>query len=77
MLLLVTMGTYPTCATTLVNFLVVNKRFLYNAIIGRSTLAALHAVSSIYDLTLKFPTPMGLGMSKETRELPRAATIPT
>lgn len=58
------MGTYPACATTLVNFLVVNKWSSYNAIIGRSTLVALHAISSIYHLTLKFFTPMGLGVVK-------------
>lgn len=59
-----TKGDHPTSATTLVEFLVVDKPSTYNAIIGRSMLAALRAVSSIYHLAIKFPTPKGTGVVK-------------
>lgn len=58
------MRTHPTSATTLIDFLVVNKRSLYNVIIGPSTLVPLHVVFSIYHLTLKFPTFLGLSVVK-------------
>lgn len=67
-LLPVTIGTYPTSATTLIDFLVVNKRYSYNAIIEFTTLDALHVVSAIYYLTLKFPTPMRWRVVKGDQE---------
>lgn len=70
-LLLITMGTYLTSGTTLVDFLVANKRSTYNAIIGCSTLVAPHAITSIYRLTLKFPTPMVLGVVKRDQRVAR------
>ena len=34
----------------------------YNIILGRPTLVAMRAVTSIYQLFLKFPTPRGVGV---------------
>lgn len=58
------MGQHPTSATTLVDFLVVDKPLTYNSIIGRTTLGAIQAVSSIYHLKLKFLTPHCVGEEK-------------
>lgn len=76
-LLPVTMGTYPTSATTLVDFLVVNKQSSYNIIIGHSNMSALHTVSYIYHLTLKFPTPMGLRVVKGDQGVARGCYYST
>ena len=42
--------------------MVVKGRSSYNAILGRPTLVAMRAVTSIYHLCLKFPTPGGVGV---------------
>ena len=44
------------------NFMVVKGGSSYNAILGRPTLVAMRAVTSIYHLCLKFPTPRGVGV---------------
>ena len=43
------------------NFLVVDCLSSYNAIIGRPTLNSWKAVTSIYHLSIKFPTEHGVG----------------
>ena len=47
---------YPQQITKNVNFLVVDCSSSNNAIIGRSTLNSWKAVTSIYHLSVKFPT---------------------
>ena len=42
--------------------MVIKGRSSYNAILGRPTLVAMKAVTSIYHLCLKFPTPGGVGV---------------
>ena len=42
--------------------MVVKGKSSYNAILGRSTLVSMKAVTSIYHLCLKFPTPRGVGV---------------
>ena len=42
--------------------MVVKGRSSYNAILGRPTLVAMKAITSIYHLCLKFPTPGGVGV---------------
>ncbi|GMN57046.1 hypothetical protein TIFTF001_026149 [Ficus carica] len=53
--LLITIGDGPEKATRIVEFLVIDKPSVYNAILGRPTLNALKAVVSTYHLALKFP----------------------
>ena len=54
--LLVVVGAYSQQVTRNVNFLVVDCSSSYNVIIGRPTLNSLKAVTSIYHLSVKFPT---------------------
>ncbi|XP_023899215.1 uncharacterized protein LOC112011053 [Quercus suber] len=54
--LLTVAGAYPQQITKEVNFLVVDCLPSYNAIIGRPTLNSWKTVTSIYHLSVKFPT---------------------
>ena len=47
--------------TVLTNILVVDASSVINGIIGRPLLKALKAATSIYHLTMKFPTAEGTG----------------
>ncbi|GMN28351.1 hypothetical protein TIFTF001_051655 [Ficus carica] len=58
----VTMGEDLAQITRMVNFLVVDRPSVYNAIIGRPTLNAMRAVTSTYHLMMKFPTENGIGV---------------
>ena len=58
--LVISFGEEPKRSTAMFNFMVVKGRSSYNAIIGRPTLVALKAVTSIYHLCLKFPPPCGI-----------------
>ena len=60
--LAVSFGEEPMKSTTISNFMVVKGRSSYNVILGRPTLVAMRAVTSIYHLCLKFPTPGGVGV---------------
>ena len=53
-------GSYPQQITKEVNFLVVDCSSSYNVIIGRPTLNNWKAVTSIYRLSVKFPTGYGI-----------------
>ena len=57
----VVVGAHPQQVTRNVNFLVVDCSSFYNAIIGRPTLNSWKAVTSIYHLSIKFPTEYGVG----------------
>jgi hypothetical protein len=57
----VTAGTTPRLSTVMVDFLVINRPFAYNAIIGRLVLNKLRAATSTYHLMMKFPTEGGVG----------------
>ena len=52
---------YPQQITKEVNFLMVDCSSSYNAIIGRPNLNGWKAVTSIYHLSIKFPTKYGVG----------------
>ncbi|XP_062170531.1 uncharacterized protein LOC133876266 [Alnus glutinosa] len=69
--LLMTAGTYPRQKVILVKFLIVDKVSAYNAIIGRTALNDLKAVTSTPHLSMKFPTEEGVevvkGDQKEAR----------
>ncbi|XP_059441975.1 uncharacterized protein LOC132174318 [Corylus avellana] len=60
----VMVGTAPRQSTTMVDFLVIDRPSAYNAIIGRSSLNKLKAVTSTYHLMMKFPTEEGVGVVK-------------
>ena len=49
-------------AVSISNFMVVKGRSSYNVIVGRPTLVAMMAVTSIYHICLKFPIPYGVGV---------------
>ena len=57
----VVVGAYPQQVIKNVNFLVVDCSSSYNAIIGRTTLNSWKVVTSIYHLSVKFPTEYGVG----------------
>lgn len=58
----VTFGDGMTCVTAMVNFLVVDDKSIYNAVLGRPTLHQMRAVPSTYYQVMKFPTPGGVGV---------------
>lgn len=58
--LLVTFGTTPQHVQIDIKFFVVQVDSTYNVILGRTTLAALQAVTSIPHFKMKFPTPNGV-----------------
>jgi hypothetical protein len=62
--LLVTAGNHPTTKTIMVKFLLVDRPSAYNAILGRTALNDLKAVTSTPHLKTKFPTERGV---KEVR----------
>ena len=62
--LAITMGDYPIWITKIVEFVVVDIPSAYNVILERPILISLGAVSSVRYLSLKFPTPKGVGIIK-------------
>ncbi|XP_059435448.1 uncharacterized protein LOC132168473 [Corylus avellana] len=56
----VTAGTTPRQSTVMVDFLVVDRPFAYNAIISWPALNKLKAVTSTYHLKMKFPIEEGV-----------------
>ena len=58
--LAVTVGEHPQTSTVIADFLVVDCPSTINGIIGRLLLKALKAITSIYHLTMKFPTIEGI-----------------
>ena len=58
--LAVMMREHPIVSTVMIEFLVVDYPSVVRGIIGRQLLKALKAVTSIYHLTMKFPTTEGM-----------------
>ena len=83
--LALTMGEQPRQTTVMANFVVVECTSAFNAVLGRPSLRELKAITSVYHLAMKFPTPGGVacvkGEQKEARECYnmslRAATKPS
>jgi hypothetical protein len=59
-----TAGTYPRQKVIMVKFLIIDRVSAYNAIIGRTALNNLKAVTSTSHLSMKFPTEEGVGVVK-------------
>ena len=59
--LTITVGEQPQTSMVVTNFLIVDCPLAINGIIGRPLLKALKAITSIYHLTVKFPTIEGTG----------------
>ena len=55
------MGGHPHVSIVVAEFLEVDYPSTYKAVIGRLTPKALKAITLIYDLMIKFPTPEGAG----------------
>ncbi|KAK3020962.1 hypothetical protein RJ639_046326 [Escallonia herrerae] len=60
----VAIGTPPTQANLMLDFVVVKIPSAYNAILGRPALNRLQAIVSTYHLKMKFPTEHGIGEVK-------------
>ncbi|GMN60544.1 hypothetical protein TIFTF001_029640 [Ficus carica] len=60
--LMITISDGPEKDTRMVEFIVIDKPLVYNAILLKPTLNALKAVVSTYYLAMKFPTPNGVGI---------------
>jgi hypothetical protein len=59
--LLVTVGDHPTTKTIMVKFLLIDRPSAYNAILGRTALNDLNAITSTSHLKIKFPTERRVG----------------
>ena len=57
--LVVIVGEHPRVSTVMTEFLVMECPSTFNRIVGRPLLKALKVVTSIYHLTIKFPTANG------------------
>ena len=54
-------GEYPRDSCMMADFLVINQPSAFNAVLSRPSLRALKAITSIYHLLMKFPTPNRVG----------------
>jgi hypothetical protein len=67
--LLVMAGAFPRQRTIMVRFLIIDQPSAYNAILGRTTLNELQAVTSTPHLSMKFPTEEGIGVEKGNQRM--------
>ena len=58
--LVITLGEGPRTVSKLLEFVVIDCPAVYNAILGRPTLIAFEAITSIRHLALKFPSSTGI-----------------
>ena len=63
-----TVGEYPRQSCVMANFLVIDQLSAFNAVLGRPSLRALMAITSIYHLLMKFPTPNDIGQVQGNQE---------
>jgi hypothetical protein len=69
-------GAYPRQRTIMVRFLIIDRPSAYNAILERTTLNDLKAVTSTPYLSMKFPTEEGSALKRGINEWPDNATTP-
>ncbi len=55
-----TAGVVPKKVTIIINFLLIDHSSAYNAIVGRTILNQLRAITSTLHLKMKFPTENGV-----------------
>ncbi|XP_074346444.1 uncharacterized protein LOC141685230 [Apium graveolens] len=60
----VTIGEEPYVATQIPMFTIVDQPCAYNIIVGRPLMREMRMVTSIHHMTVKFPTPVGVGFLK-------------
>ena len=53
----VIVGEYPRESCVMADFLVIDQPSAFNKMLGRPSLRALKAITSIYHILMKFPTP--------------------
>ena len=63
-----TVGEYPREFCIMTDFLVIDQPSTFNAVLGKPSLRALKAITSIYHLLMKFPTPNGVGKVRGNQE---------
>ena len=63
-----TVGEYPRKSCVMLDFLVINQPSAFNAVLDKSSLRALKAITSIYHLLMKFPTPNTVGQVQGNQE---------
>lgn len=73
----ISMGVSPCQIVKLIWFLVVNCPSAYNAILGRTTLNSMRAVTSTYHLLVKFPTRNGIGEQRRDQIAVRECYVAT
>ena len=59
-----TLGKYPRQSCVIVNFLVIDQPLAFNAVLGKSSLRELRAITSVHHLLMKFPTSHRVGELK-------------
>ena len=64
-------GEYPRESWVMADFLVIDKLLVFNAVLNRPSLRALKAITNIYHLLMKFPTPNGVGQVRGNQEKAR------
>ena len=56
-----TVGEYPRQSCVMVDFMVIDQPSAFNAVLRRSSLRALKAITDIYHLLMKVPNSNGVG----------------
>ena len=66
-----TVGEYPRQSCVMADFLVINQPSGFNAVLGRLFVRALKAITNIYHLFMKFPTPNSVGQVRGNQDKTR------
>ena len=66
--LLMTVGEFPSESCVVPDFLVIDQPSTFNAVLDRPFLRALNAITSIYHLSMKFPTSNRVGKVRGNQE---------
>ena len=69
--LVLTLGDPPCQATTMVRFLIMDAPSAFNILFGRPSLNAIRAISSAYNMVIKFPTANEVGIVRGDQRIAR------